>query len=276
MFRIQNNTPAVSALTQRLPQLRFDARQSTTRSDGTTPAPSQMAIVGRPSPVERQKTELAAVRQTNRSIASAATVAQVTESSLTNAQILLQRLYQIAARATSDELTSAERQILADEARRLYQQLNEVAGSARINGIPLLNGAQQALTFQLGTASAGSEVHLTLMDARPETLLPGVTPEAFADPAFARSLTQVIQDAMQMVQERTDKVIAFQERLATALEQVGDASRRSIDAADAVRETEDAQQALALTRAMILSQPAQAIAVQASLLSQSAMALIAP
>jgi flagellin len=276
MFRIQNNTPAVPALTQRLPQLRFDARQSTTRSDGATSAPSQMTIVGRPPVTERQKTELAAVRQTNRSIASAATVAQVTESGLTNAQIVLQRLYQLASRASNEELSAAERQILAEEARRLYQQLDEVAGSARINGIPLLNGAQQALTFQLGSGSAGSEVHLTLMDARPETLLPGLTSDAFAEPAFARTLTQVIQDAMQMVQERTDKVIAFQERLSTALEQLDDTTRRSADVVDAVRDTDNAQQVLALTRAMILSQSAQALVAQATLLSQNAMALIAP
>lgn len=276
MFRIQNNTPTVPALTQRLPQLRFDARQSTTRSDGAASAPSQMTIVGRPSTVERQKTELATVRQTNRSIASAATVAQVAESGLSNVQVVLQRLYQLVARASNEDLSSAERQILSNEARRLYDELSDVAQSVRINGIPLLNGAQQALTFQLGSGSGGSEVHLTLMDARPETLLPVATPDQFADASNFEPLAQMLQDAMQMIQERTDKVVAFQERLSTALEQLGDTTRRSAEFADAVRDTEDAQEVLALTRAMILSQPAQAIAAQAALLSQNAMALIAP
>lgn len=261
MFRIQNNMSVVSPMTQRLSQLRFDARPST--SGGTTPAPSQMTIVGHPT--ERQKTEFTAMRQTNRSLASAATVAQVTEAGLTNAQIVLHRLYQLAVRASNEQLSPTERQILADEARRLYQELEEIAQSARINGIPLLNGAQQALTFQMGTGNTGNEVHLTLMDARPETLLPGFTAEAFREPVFARSLTEIIQQAILAVQERTDKVIAFQERLLTALEQLA-----------TLREHEDAQQTLAWTRAMILSQPIQAVAVQATLLSQNAMALIAP
>jgi len=274
MFRIQNNTPAVPSLTQRLPQLRFDARPSTHRTDGTVPAPSQMTIVGRPSPSERPRAEFATTRQMNRSIASAATVAQVTEAGLTHIQTLLQRLYQIATRAAREDLSAEERQMLADEARRLYQQLSEASASARINGIPLLNGAQQALTFQLGSGSAGSEVHLTLLDARPESLLAGTSADTLLEPVFARSLTEIIQDAIQTVQERMDKVVAFQERLATALEQLSDTTRRSIT--DAVRETEHIQEALALTRAMILSQPSQAVSVQASLLSQNAMALIAP
>lgn len=261
MFRIQNNMSAMSPVAQRLLPLRFDARHSP--SGGTTPPPSQLTIVGHPT--ERQKTGFAAMRQTNRGLASAATVAQVTESGLTNAQVVLQRLYQLAVRASSEQLSPAERHILADEAQRLYQELEEIAQSARINGIPLLNGAQQALTFQIGTGNAGSDVHLTLMDVRPETLLPGFTAEVFREPVFARSLTEIIQQAIQAVQERTDKVVAFLERLSTALEQ-----------RTTFRENEDAQRALAWTRAMILSQPTQAVAAQTTLLSQNAMALIAP
>jgi len=276
MFRIHNNSPAVSALTQRLPNLRFDTHQTATRPGTTTGTASQMTIVGRPNVTDRQRTELSSVRQTNQSIASAATTAQVAEAGLVNVQVILQQLYELSVRASDAEISATERQMLIEESRRLQAQLEEVSRATRISGLPLLNGAQQSLTFQIGDGMAGSEVHLALLDTRPATLLPGLTPEALGEPAFARSLTEVIKDAIQTVQERESKVIAFQERLYTVLEQVGDLQRRSVAGMGGAWESEDAQDALTQTRAMILSVPHQAVALQAAMLSQGAMALIAP
>jgi hypothetical protein len=275
MFRIQNNASTVAPLASRLSQVRFDTRHPAHHPRTPASTPGQMAIVGRPTPTESHKAELAQVRQTNQSVAAAATVAQVAEQGITSVQVTLHELYQLSARAESADLTPAERQVLLEDVRRLLAELRDTVASTRFNGIPLLNGAQQALTFQLGNGYQATDVHLGLMDARPEALLPGVAPEAFADPAFTRSLTEVLKQAIQAGQERLEKTIAFRERLGAALEHLQDVPRHISDA-DLLREAEDVQGAMMHVRSLILTQPAAAVLAQAAALDHSAMALIGP
>jgi len=274
MFRIQSTAPTTGPLTNHLAELRFDGRQATHHK---TPTMSeQLRIVGRPTVVERQRSEMAQMRQSNHSVASAATVSQIVEQGLLSAQTSLQRLYRVAQQAKNESLTVAERQVLLAETRRLERALEEASQTAKFNGIPLLNGAQRALTFQFGGGYDAVEVHLSLMDTRPQTLLPGVVPTDVNEPGSAGTMSDIVRHAVEMVQERLEKITVFEERLQASLGYADGATRLTADRDTALQNAEEAQELVERARMEILSQPTNSIAVQAGLLSHGAMALINP
>lgn len=277
MFRIQNNiAPAATSLSQRLQNLAFDTKRQAPTPRETTTAPSQVVIVGRPSAAERQKAELAQVRQVNQSIAAAATVAHIAESGLDSIRVSMEDVYLLAQKAQEPSLSTAERLALASEVREAFRDIQQTAQTTRFNGIPLLNGAQQALTFQLGNGQQSTEVHLKLMDARPDTLLPGVSAESFSEPLFPRTVVEMIRQSIEAIRERVEKMEAFRERLTTTLGQMEEVVGMGGQQFRPIREADAAQQLLAQVRSQIAVQPAHSVALQAAMLSQGAMALIAP
>ena len=274
MFRIQSTVPTTGPLTSQLSELRFDARQSAQHKTPTTS--EQMRIVGRPSPIERQRSEMAQTRQMNHSVASASTVSQIVEQGLLSVQTRLQELLLIAHEAQDEDLSGAERQMLLEKTRQLERELAEASSAAKFNGIPLLNGAQRALTFQLGAGYDSVEVHLSLMDARPQTLMPGFVPTDVIDPLSAGGLSDSVRHAMESVQDRLEKVGVFEERLEAALGQVeGPSQTRGVREAS-IQTADEARELLARARMEVLSQPTASVAAQSTLLSHAAMALVSP
>ena len=274
MFRIQSTVPTSGPLTNHLSELRFDGRQTAQHKTPTTS--DQLRIVGRPSLAERQRAEMAQVRQTNHSVASATTVSQIVEQGLMTVQTNLQELYLVARQAEQDDLTVAERQVLLAQTRRLERELAESSGAAHFNGIPLLNGAQRALTFQLGGGYEAVEVNLSLMDARPNSLLPGVVPTDVNEAATASSMTETVRHALDMVQDRLEKVTVFQERLEATLGHVDEPSQARGESESAIETADEARELLARARLEILGQPSASVAAQSMLLSHAAMGLIGP
>ncbi|MDA1193355.1 MAG: hypothetical protein O3A46_16895, partial [Candidatus Poribacteria bacterium] len=203
MFRIHSNIPKSPTMTQPVSGLRFDGRERATQTDDATPTASeQIRIVGQPTSADHKRAEVGRIRQMNHDVASAATVGQIAETKLTNVSDMLVDMLRVATAAQNTDLTEAQRQQLASEARAIHHRIAQVSNSTRINGIPLLNGAQRALTFQIGSGYESAEVHLSLMDTRPTTLLPGVEPERIVDPTYAQKVAVMLDETIAAVHER--------------------------------------------------------------------------
>lgn len=276
MFRIQSNVPATPSVTQQLTGLKFDARQATQQAQTSPGARDQMRIVGGPTPVEQRRSEVGAVRQTNHNVAAAATVSQILETGLDGTRAVLQRLFQVTQRAQDEGITDGDRRQLQTEVRRLRQELDEMSNTAKFSGIPLLNGAQRALTFQLGVAAAGGEAHLALTDVRPETVVPGVDPQAVSTPESSRAATEVVAEAIDAIEVRLDKIGGFRERLQVVVDDGGAQATAEESSVTTMRAAEDAAAMLTRARQQILSAPTNSLLAQVSLVSQEAMALIRP
>ncbi|MBT3269234.1 hypothetical protein HN371_18965 [Candidatus Poribacteria bacterium] len=275
MFRIQSNVPATPSVNQQLTGLKFDARQAAQQAQTSPSAREQMRIVGGPTAVEQRRSEVGTVRQTNHNVASAATVSQILETGLSGTREVLQRLFQVTQRAQDEGITDGDRRQLQSEVRSLRQELDEMSNTAKFSGIPLLNGAQRALTFQLGLAPAGGEAHLALTDVRPETVVPGVDPQAVSTPESSRAAAEVVAEAIDAMQLRLDKIGGFRERLQVVADDGAQATAEE-SSVKATRTAEDAVAMLTRARQQILSAPTTSLLAQVSLVSQEAMALIRP
>ena len=276
MFRIQSNVPATPSVTQQLTGLKFDARQAAAHADASPGARDQMRIVGGPTPVEQRRSDVGAVRQTNHNVASASTVSQILENGLDGARAILQRLFQVTLRAQDAGISDGDRRLLQTEVRHLRQELDEMSRTAKFSGIPLLNGAQRALTFQLGSAAEGGEAHLALTDVRPETVVPGVDSQAVSTPDSSRAASEVVGEAIGAIEARLEKIGGFRERLHVVVDEGSSQATSAESGAAAIRATEDAVAMLTKARQQIMSAPATSLLSQVSLISQEAMALIRP
>jgi flagellin-like hook-associated protein FlgL len=216
------------------------------------------------------------VRQTNHNVASAATVSQIVEAGLGGARQVLQRLFQVSLRAQEASISDGERRQLQTEVSKLRHELAEMSSTAKFSGIPLLNGAQRALTFQLGMTPQGGEVHLGLTDVRPETVVPGVDAQAVSTPESSRAAAEVIGEAMDAIQVRLDKIGGFRERLQLVVDDGRAEATEEDSKAETVRAAEDAAAMMARAQQQILLAPTTSLLTQVSLISQEAMALIRP
>ena len=276
MFRIQSNVPATPSVNQQLTGLKFDARQAAQQAQTSPSAREQMRIVGGPTAVEQRRSEVGTVRQTNHNVASAATVSQIVETGLDGARQVLQRLFQVSLRAQEEAISDGERRQLQTEVSQLRHQLDEMSSTAKFSGIPLLNGAQRALTFQLGVPPTGGEVHLALTDVRPETVVPGVDAQAVSTPDSSRAATEVISEAIGAIQARLDKIGGFRERLQVVVDDGRAEATEEGPRAETVRAAEDAAAMMTRARQQIMEAPTTSLLTQVSLISQEAMALIRP
>ncbi len=276
MFRIQSNVPATPSVTQQLTGMKFDARQASQQEDASPSAQDQMRIVGGPTAVEQRRSEVGAVRQANHNVASAATVSQIVETGLDGARQVLYRLFQVSQRAQEESISDGERRHLQTEVSKLRHELDEMSSTAKFSGIPLLNGAQRALTFQLGATPSGGEVQLALTDVRPETVVPGVDAQAVSTPESSRAATDVIGEAIDAIQARLDKIGGFRDRLQVVVDDGSAGSAEEAPSAETVRTAEDAAAMMTRARQQIMSAPTTSLLTQVSLISQEAMALIRP
>ena len=276
MFRIQSNVPATPSVTQQLSGMKFDARQAAAQSSASPGARDQMHIVGGPTPVEQRRSDVGSMRQTNHSVASASTASQIVENGIEGARAILQQLFQVTQRAQDPEMSDGDRRQLQSEVRHLRQELNEMSQTARFSGIPLLNGAQRALTFQLGNASEGGAAHLALTDVRPETTVPGVDGQSVSTPDSSRAASAVVREAIAGLDARLEKIGGFRERLHVVADDGSSHPSSAESGVAALRATEDAVAMLTKARQEMMSSPTNSLLAQVSLISQEAMALIRP
>jgi flagellin len=90
-------------------------------------------------------------------------VIQTAEGSLTEVHSILQRMRDLAVQAGNDSNNPESRTAIATEAGALQEELVRISESTNFNGINLLDGSRQSLTFQVGAnGDAASQISVDL------------------------------------------------------------------------------------------------------------------
>jgi len=106
-----------------------------------------------------------AVRNANDGVA----LAQSAEGALDETTSILQRMRDLSVQASSDTLTSSDRNSIQSEITALTSEIGRIAETTTFNNINLLDGSAKSLQIQVG-AGEGEKVSLTITSASADDL----------------------------------------------------------------------------------------------------------
>lgn len=91
---------------------------------------------------------------------------QTAEGALTEVHSILQRMRDLAVQAGSDSNNVKSREAISTEAKALNDELTRISQTSNFNGIQLLDGSQNKLSFQVGAnGDASSQIAVDLSGA---------------------------------------------------------------------------------------------------------------
>ena len=91
----------------------------------------------------------------------AISMTQTAEGALGEIENILQRVRELAVQAGNSSLSSVDRKSIQDEVSALVDEIDQISSTTNFNGVKLLDGSNNTITFQTGiNASDSLDVNL--------------------------------------------------------------------------------------------------------------------
>jgi flagellin len=214
---------------------------------------------------EKLRAQIKGLAQAQRNAQDAVSLVQTAEGSLTEVHSMLQRVRELAVQYQNGTLSASDKTAIVSEVGQLTDEIERIGGSAKFNGINLLN-TSGTVTFQVGaddgdsisvaTVSLGSSVSLASLSLADSTAIASI--DAAIDSV---SSTRATFGAVQNRLEHTlSNLAVYQENL------VSSESR--------IRDVDMAEEMVSFTKLQILQQAGTAMLAQANQSPQSVLSLL--
>ncbi|MBN2980626.1 flagellin [Cohnella algarum] len=197
---------------------------------------------------------------------------QTAEGALTEVHSMLQRLDTLATQAANGTLQDEDRDQIQLEVDQLLQEISNIVGKTKFNGITLLNGSTSSVTFQVGwekgttiTADLGSGLTLNQL---------GISTLSVATAAGAQDALSAIQAAITTVSSQRATLGAVQNRLEHTINNVGVNAENLSASESRIRDADMAKEMTNFTKQQIMVQAGTAMLAQANSLPQNVLRLL--
>ena len=113
--------------------------------------------------------QISGLEQASRNASDAISMSQTAEGALTGISEGLQRVRELSVQAANGSNSDVDRNAIQSEINQLIDQVEEIANNTQFNGIDLLTGELNDISFQVG-ADATQSVSLSIAVATPQSL----------------------------------------------------------------------------------------------------------
>ena len=222
---------------------------------------------------ESMKSQIRSYTVAERNAGDAISMAQTAEGSLGEVHDILGRMRELAVQSSNGSLTNTDRGYLNTEFGALQSEIGRIQGSAKFNGVSLLNATAASVKFQVGLNNVASDqIDVTFGGVDLTGVAAGTATVANATGALA-SLAQ-IDTAIGSVSSYRSKFGSAMNRLDVATSNI-QTMRLNISAANSrIRDVDVATETANLSRNQVLTQAGASILAQTNQLPQMAFGLI--
>jgi flagellin len=222
---------------------------------------------------ESMKSQIRSYTVAERNAGDAISMAQTAEGSLGEVHDILGRMRELAVQSSNGSLTNNDRGYLNTEFGALQSEIGRIQGSAKFNGVSLLNATAASVKFQVGLNNVASDqIDVTFGGVDLTGVAAGTATVANATGALA-SLAQ-IDTAIGSVSSYRSKFGSAMNRLDVATSNI-QTMRLNISAANSrIRDVDVATETANLSRNQVLTQAGASILAQTNQLPQMAFGLI--
>ena len=224
---------------------------------------------------EKMRARIRSMKAAMRSSEDGISLIQTAEGALSSVHTMLQRMRELAVQAASDTNDDTDRGALDKEYQQLLYEINDIARQTRFNGRLLLgesDGMPSGLSIQTGP-DAGDAFLLTLDDVAPDAL--GIGGTHVRSREDAETAIAGLGGAINEVSMKRAALGAAQARLNARVSSLESAAEALAAADSRIRDADVALEVVRLTQARLLARMSTAMMVQANIMANSVLYLLA-
>lgn len=235
---------------------------------------------------EKMRSQIRALTQASSNAEDGISAIQTAEGALAEVHDMLQRMNELAVKASTGTNTTADRVAVQKEINALVSEIDRVSASTQFNTLNLLDGtfgAANNVTLQVGAADTQKQqiqVVITAMSASGlgidtlKNLSLKSSNTTFTSQAGARSAIAKITQAIAKVSAQRSSLGAVQNRLEHTVANLDNIVENTTAAESAIRDTDMASTMVEYSKNSILQQAGQSMLAQANQANQGVLSLL--
>lgn len=231
---------------------------------------------------EKMRSQVRGLTQASANAQDGVSMIQTAEGALTEVHEMLQRMNELAVKASNGTMTSSDRAAVQMEIKALTSEINRVQQSTNFNTLYLLSGKittrlqvgakgvqQQTIKISIASMSAKS---LGLMNA--DGTVASLSGATETGRKKAQAYIGKISNAIKMVSTQRSKLGAIQNRLEHTIKNLDSIAENTQSAESSIRDTDIAKTMVEYSKNNILAQAGQSMLAQANQSTQGALSLL--
>ena len=228
--------------------------------------------------------------QAKRNANDAISLVQVAEGSMSEMSNILTRMRELTVQAASDTIGDKERSFLNKEYTQLVEEFDRIANTTEFNGMALFNNNERSeFAIQVGINSSKAADNKDVISIKTDGLKLSSTSLGFGkgaeigpvDPTGTGPARDVIASRLDTIDSAMDALStqraylgATQNRLESAISNLGVSIENSAAAKSRIVDTDYAAETAKLTQSQIVSQASISVLAQANSNAQSVLTLL--
>ena len=222
---------------------------------------------------EKMRRQIRGLTQASANAQDGISCVQTAEGALAEVHDMLQRMNELAIKASNDTMTSVDRGYIDAEVQQLKTEIDRVRSTTTFNEMNLLTGEFTGKNLQVG-AEAGQFIEISIGNMDCDTLGLSATSVAGSTNGNAQTAIDDIKAALQEVSTQRSSLGAVQNRLEHTIKNLDNVVENTTSAESAIRDTDMASEMVKYSNNNILAQAGTSMLAQANQSNQNVLSLL--
>jgi flagellin len=226
---------------------------------------------------EKMRRQIRGLTQASANAQDGISAVQTAEGAIAEIQNMLQRMNELAVKASTDTLTSADRSYIQMEMSALSSEITRTAKVTEFNNQKLIDGSFTAKNLQVGAESTVDntiKVSISNLSASKLNVADSQIHVTGNTGTSARSAIQNIKSALVAVSKMRSSLGAIQNRLEHTIKSLDNTVENTQSAESTIRDTDMAAEMVRYSNNNILAQAGQSMLAQANQLNQGVLSIL--
>jgi flagellin len=226
---------------------------------------------------EKMRAQIGGLAQAQRNAQDGISLVQTAEGSLNEVHSMLDRMRDLKVQYLNGTLDADDKSAIVSEAKQLAQEIGNIQGTTKFNGISLLDGATPSISFQVG-ANSGETIDVTTSDLLGTggvgTDIAALSGSAASTTAWDNVSLDDIDAAIKNVSSMRSTFGAVQNRMDHRLTNLATYQENLTASESRIRDVDMAEEMTTFTKLNILQQAGTSMLAQANQAPQNVLTLL--
>jgi len=225
---------------------------------------------------EKMRRQIRGLTQASANAQDGVSVVQTAEGALEEVHSMLQRMNELAVKASNDTLTSEDRNYIQQEVSALVSEIDRTASTTQFNNQFLLDGSFTGKCLQVGSENnANDRIAISISAMTASNIgVSGLAVSGTAGADKANKAITTIKDAIKSVSQQRSDLGAIQNRLEHTIKNLDNIAENTQSAESAIRDTDMATEMVRYSASNIIAQAGQSMLAQANQSKQGVLSLL--
>ncbi len=222
---------------------------------------------------EKMRRQVRGLTQASLNAQDGISCVQTAEGALAEVHDMLQRMNELAIKASNDTMTSADRGYIDSEVQALKTEINRVRDTTTFNEQSLLDGTFKNKNLQVGAEKA-QFIAINIDDMNCTGLKINAISVSGTNNSKAQDAIDKIKGALAQVSKQRSDLGAIQNRLEHTIKNLDNVVENTTSAESAIRDTDMATEMVRYSNNNILAQAGTSMLAQANQANQNVLSLL--